>query len=278
MENTATLQIYRFEDSKVYLTGAFELPPTKAEFTYLELHFDGGPSASVAGAGSIDGTPYSLAPRPEVLSITFGVVGARPGEGENEVSGFTMIACPELMLDKLSSKRGDIPEDQMSDELRVLRWKDWGPECTRWLPQQLDYLSWQPCMQGGRLALVTPVSETGGDQNNNNTPFLSQRKQVIRIYDFREDVIVRNFEEGLKDGLQLSPFVIPKRFMFEEDIVSGLPYHVVESEPLPIPVSGVMIDEGRMVCTRVRRLYIDSDYVLIIIRQKTMTSGDNYWF
>lgn len=255
MENPATLHVYHFENSKVYFTGAFELPPTKAEFTYLELHFDGGPSASIAGPGSVDGTPYSLAPHPEILSVTFGVVEARADLGESEVSGFTMIACPKLMLDKLKSKMADIPQDQMRDELRVLRWKDWGPGCTRWLPQQLDYLSWQPCMQGGRLALVIPASESEEVQNNNNTPFLSHRKQVIRVYDFREDVIQRNLEKGLKDGLQLSSIVIPKRSMFEEDVISCLPYHFVESELLPIPVSGVMIDEGRMVCTRVSCFY-----------------------
>lgn len=252
VENPATLHVYCFEKSNVYFAGAFELPPTRDEFVYIELHFDGGPSASVAGAGSVDGSPYSLISTPDILSITFGIIESMTF-GPDEVTGFTMITSPRLMLDKLKQKTAAIPRARMRDELRILAWKDWGPSCTRWLPQQLDYLNWQPSMQGGRFAFIAPANRPEDEEAEDDHDHLGSphRKQVIRLYDFRGGAIFQNIKKGAKDGIQLSPTLIPKSAIFEEDIRSCLPFHLVESEPLSMPVSGVMIDEGRLVCTRV---------------------------
>ncbi|GJJ14999.1 hypothetical protein Clacol_009270 [Clathrus columnatus] len=252
MENPVALQVYCFKKPKVYFAGAFLLPSTKDDFTYLELHFDGGPSASIAGPRSVDGTPYSLPPVPDILAITFGVAEARVNITESDVSGFTMVMSPRLMLDKLERNTANIPKVKMRDQLRVLPWKDWGAECTRWIPERLDSLNWQPSMQAGRYAVVVKVSENDAEgQDNDDAPSLLLRKQAIHIYDFRTGTIHQNIRKGLKNGIQVLPTLATERAIFEENVFSCLPYHCVQSEPLPTLVSGVMIDEGRLVCTKI---------------------------
>jgi len=255
-----TLEIWHFENSKAYLTGSFEMPLTTTPNAYLEMHFDGGPTASVGGQRTGDGTPYSLAPETDILSVTFGVVDIDERPEETHVASFTMVMRPSSMLKKLGEKINSPARHQTNGagEPPALTWQEWGPWCTRWIPQEMENLNWEPSAAGGRFVVVTPSRDA-------KDPEVLTDGQVIRIFDFRHDIVSRYGRlpsKSLSEEFNIGWSRIPKVTMFVEDIVSSLPYHVVESTRLPYRMSGIMMDEGRLICTKAEE---DDEWRLLLV-------------
>ncbi|KAF8524314.1 hypothetical protein BU17DRAFT_84911 [Hysterangium stoloniferum] len=243
-DNIVTLEIWRFGGSESCFTGGFEMPLTTTLNAYLDMRFDGGATGSAGGARTGDGTPYSLAPETDILSVTFGVIDIDEVLERTHVASFTMVMRPSLMLKKLAesiiSFTGD-PTNETGEPL-ALQWREWGPWCTRWICQEMENVNWEPSAAGGRFVVVAR-SRAAGDPDD----------QVIRIFDFRRGVVSRCGRlpsESPSEEFHSGESCIAKDTMFVEDISSSLPYHVVESTRLPYMMSGIMIDEGRLICTK----------------------------
>ncbi|KIJ36926.1 hypothetical protein M422DRAFT_33977 [Sphaerobolus stellatus SS14] len=250
LANPVTLQIWRFDEPtdepKLSPVGIFAMPKPALNHAYLEMHFDGGPSASPGGPRTLDGTPYALAPVPKILSISFTVLETDAELQESEAENFTMVMQPSLMLKVLAKKQN--PLQRHADH--ILEWGQWGPQCTRWIPQTISSLNWEPCSVGGRFVLVAPAWRDEPDDEE-GLHFIDL-PQVIRLYDFRPEIVRRykGQELGKNETLVMEQTVISKDNTFEEDVYSSLPYHLATSRELPYQVSGVMIDEGHLVCTK----------------------------
>ncbi|KAF8591366.1 hypothetical protein K439DRAFT_1627078 [Ramaria rubella] len=246
LDHPVVLQVWCFHTSHAYFAGSFAMPVTTTKNGYLELHFDGGPSPSPAGATTLDGTPFTLAPIPEIIAMTFGVIDTDPDLQETEVAIFAMVMQPSLMLKALEKQyRDEVREPSQFAGRRSLEWEAWGPQCTRWIPQDTNHLHWEPFSVGGRFAIVTPSKASEVLEQPGST-----EPQVIRLYDFRPDMVSRYKDQFPDDTFCIEPSIIPKDTMFQADIVSSLPYHVTTSKDLTQRVSGVMMDECRLVCTK----------------------------
>lgn len=255
-----TLQVWRFDGSRVFYVGSFALPLTASGIAYLQMHFDGGPSASLAGARTLDDTPYALSPVPQLMSVTLRVIEPDLDMQEAEVATFSMIMRLSLMFKALAQLR-DPPKDVSRDlsggeplpdeciSSRTLEWKEWGPQSTRWLREEPDHRKWEPCLVGGRFATVTNNGPDPGDMMYLFLPL----PQVIRVYDFRPYIVSR-YMQSYPEDVCTTTSVILKSTMFQEDIHSMLPYHLATSKELAQTMSGVMIDEGRLVCTKASEL------------------------
>lgn len=249
LKGSAVLEIWRFDEPQgSRRIGGFGMPPTARQHRYVEIHFDGGPSGSSGGSKSVDDTPYVLAPAPEILSVSFGVIiEPPPGVVTTQVFSYAMVMRPTLMLEKLTA--------HPSTDSIVLPWNKWGPSCTRWIVLDYGGINWEPCLVGSRYAVVTPFHLPGAD----DIPW-EELPQVIRLYDFRPKVLCRYARDGLMNEeiecLHYEPTIIKKDTIFQEDVYSELPYHVAISKVLPFRVSGVMIDQSHLVCPKVKNTHV----------------------
>ncbi|KAF8478322.1 hypothetical protein JB92DRAFT_3047361 [Gautieria morchelliformis] len=248
----AVLQVWCFENCASFPMGRFALPRITQGHEYLDMHFDGGPPPSLADAKTLDGTPFALAPVSKVLAFSFLATQEVIDQIE---ANYTMVMLTSLMFDALGMRPcdgvkvlrrhagGRVPHEYLTSR-PPLEWEAWGPQCTRWFPTYNQLLR-QPCMIGGRFALIDfeTSSETVEPANLLSSP------QVIRLYDFRPEIVSR-YKQDFPQDICTDSTVISRGTMFEKDVVSKLPFHAVTLKELPDQVSAVMIDEGRLICTK----------------------------
>ncbi|KAF8516474.1 hypothetical protein JB92DRAFT_3114108 [Gautieria morchelliformis] len=230
------LEVWRFEASKSFFVGSFGFPILKPWQSYFDIHFDGGPSGSLVPASAWDRAPFSLSPISNVLGISFKTISMNH---LRYLGHFTVVMQPQLMLEALEKRP---PETN-------IEWEAWGPQCTRWIPMNNDHFKAEPCVAGGRFAVVTPADLLGTAEPANPAP------QVVRLYDFMPERVAR-YARKFPQETCTAPSVIPKGAVFESDVITTLPYHVVASKELPQRVSAVMIDEGQLVFVKVKATFL----------------------
>ena len=189
-----------------------------------------------------------------------------------------MVMRPSLMLDNLEIRTSDHggPPRRFCPPVRpnfrrVFEWEDWGPQCTRWIPQATRYDIWEQHLVGGLLAVVSAV----GPYESNKLDYTSPK--TIRLYDFRPGVVARHTQNS-PWGICTDASVIPMEDNFFLDVYSALPFHFVNSKELPHDVTGVLIDGSRLICRMVNAThYLQSQHIHIyFIREKDLTT--NLWF
>ena len=239
------LQVWRFGDPALYCLGTFCMPVTISQDAYFDIHFGGGSPSSVAGAASLDGAPFATSSEAQIITLSFSMVEPGDGPAEGAVACFTVVVRYHLMLEALAKVWAGIRDPEIKETgMPPLKWGAWGPACTRWLRQDRVYCSWEPCSLGGRYAIIGRHPDSSGPR---------REPQVIRIYDFRPEIVSRYRDGGSPGTVCVQPTVVPKGNMFVRDIVSELPYHVVtSSKELGCRIAGVMMDEGRLVCPKAR--------------------------
>ena len=292
-EDPVALQVWCFDESHFFFVGRFALPLTAKTGCYHVMQFCGNPSSSLAGAKTLDGTPFALSPVSDVLGIEFGVSSLVEGDvrhPQRTQAFFTMIMRPSLMFDALRARSVDhlaseTLKRRSGDRLEVwgslercldvfngciasdyifhktLEWQEWGPQCTRWLPHKPPDIIWQPSLAGGRFAFVTAgpseIPESG-----------LRPLDVIRLYDFRPEIVTR-YTHTFPQDICSETSVIPKGALFQEDVISTLPYHIATSKEQYLALSGAMIDEGRLVVPNVN---ICSLFIFLTSSKLTGTS------
>jgi hypothetical protein len=245
------LQVWCFDEGDTLLMGSFALPRIAQGRQYVSMQFDGGPPpSSLADAKTLDGTPFAPAPVSKVLAFTFEVMG-RFIRAEH-----TMVMLISLMLDVLGMRpcdgvkllrrhsEGCVPNEYLTG--RTLEWEEWGPQCTRWLPFTRNHLLHHPFMAGGRFTFIAFERSSEAVEPINLLP----SPHTIRLYDFRPEIVSRYMQHFPQDICTEST-VISRGTMFEEDVISTLPFHMVALKKLPHQVAAVMIDEGRLICIKV---------------------------
>lgn len=126
-------------------------------------------------------------------------------------------------------------------------WEIWGPQNTRWFPEDSNATDWQHALYGYRAV----------DAMGSYASLSDKRK--IRVRDFNPYNLTRITEaddddDGWRGQVVQEPSMIPARDAFAYDVVSTLPYREIESEE-SFPVTDVMMDDCRVLLLKVRLLY-----------------------
>ena len=245
---TVTLQIWCFDKALVFHVGSFGLPPVIEYTAYNNMQFGGGPLPSVPQC--LDGSPFVPTPETKVLAVSFGAVET---DTYDTLESYTIVMRLSYMFDALgmlacSHKLFLCDQCIPVGTGKALEWDAWGPECTRWISHGRQILKGKPCLVGGRLAInsYSDISLPGP---------ATSLFPVIRVYDFRPEIVARCAQSHPQE-VYTHDTIMPSDNIFQEDIISTLPYHVATSKILDHEMSGLMMDQGQLVCLKVTQMLL----------------------
>ena len=137
------------------------------------------------------------------LSLIFDILGMRPSDGDESFRRF---------LDNRGSNKG-------------ISWADWGPQCTRLLPQNYNREAGEQHLIGGHFVMLE-CNEAPHDIQSAQLSF------VFRLYDFRPEIVAR-YAQSFPQEVCTDTTLVPEGNSLDENVFSNLPFHVVTSKELP---------------------------------------------
>ena len=237
------IQLWYFDKLDVHHVCNFALSEPTWEFS--DMRFDGGPQLSLAGARTLDGTPFALSPLSDIVGISMEGAPQSPSDYTDASSLFTMIIRPGLMFDILGMRPNDGDESfkrflDSSGSMRSISWADWGPQCTRYLPHHHGLYTGDQHIIGGHFLMLE---------------YLRNNSFFVHIYDFRPEIVAR-YAQSFPQDVCTETTLFPGGRALCENISSTLPFHVAASKELFREGSRFTIDDGRIIfCNQVNAKY-----------------------
>jgi len=141
-------------------------------------------------------------------------------------------------------------------------WREWGPQNTRWFEDLLS-TNWQHAIHGLRTVECVPVGERSGDAHAHGHQHWEHTTGThkLRIRDFNPNIVrgaivakrdrERDEDKNKWKVVTTMDPVANTRIVFEEEVLSALPYREVVTEET-VQVAEVMMDESRILLIKVR--------------------------
>lgn len=241
------VEIWSFDDPSTSHTvplpkAKFELPKLANGFLYWYLAMSANPTTGYIPHNHIlSATKPTYHPMPNERIIAFCLYILNPNSINMFPHSYVFFVNARTFLRPPAAVMAFI--EKAGDPDVPVPWEIWGPENTRWFPEDSNATDWQHALYGYRAV----------DAMGSYASSLDKRK--IRVRDFNPYSLTRITEaddedDGWRGRVVHEPSIIPARDAFAYDVVSTLPYREIESEEL-FSVTDVMMDDCRVLLLKV---------------------------
>ncbi|KAI0795917.1 hypothetical protein C8Q75DRAFT_744368 [Abortiporus biennis] len=241
---SGSIEIYSFSGHAITHEDGSLVPPAHAASLRLpdlkdpyEIRKFSTHSSPFLGGNISRGKPFTTSQenRVHLMSIHYGAQGPR----------FHLLIKNDFLLSHVP------PNFAYQDQSKAVtkQWSEWGVKNSRFLEHNVSF-KWLRYVHGQRVVLPPfPISGRPGSPNH---------KSKVCIIDFNVWPRRKVRDGEVFDNLATGISTVPAMNIFEEDVVSSLPY-AVYSRVGPFEHSGFMIDEERLVGLQLPQSHQESD-------------------